>query len=154
MELIRDRIVMGVATDLSEYHQSKANLTLHEAMQPSAHTEARKEGQPLTGESGSSASSDTTFITKRPGKHTDNHHHHVQNASVNHHNPSVYKKWMYCGGTNMLKTHAQLSLQHAGHTQSRVIMQWCRSCLYKTVHQVSDTNSEYNDSAHFLGSFD
>lgn len=61
MELIRHRIVVGVAIDLSEYLQSKANLTLHEAMQLSAHTEARKESQPLTRESRSSASSDTDF---------------------------------------------------------------------------------------------
>ena len=49
-ELIRDRIVVGVADDdLSEQLQSKANLTLQEAVQLSGQTEARKESQPSTG---------------------------------------------------------------------------------------------------------
>ena len=66
-ELIRDRIVVGVADDdLSEQLQSKANLTLQEAVQPSRQTEDRKESQHLVRESRSSAAHDVNFIKKKP----------------------------------------------------------------------------------------
>ena len=47
-ELIRDRIVVGVSDDdLSNLLQTKANLTLAEAIQSSRQAETRKEGQAL-----------------------------------------------------------------------------------------------------------
>ena len=67
-ELIRDRIVVGVADDdLSEQLQSKANLTLQEAVQLSRQMEARKESQPLVRESWSSTARDVDFIKKKLG---------------------------------------------------------------------------------------
>ena len=67
-ELIRDRIVVGVADhDLSEQLQSKANLTLQEAVQLSRQMEARKESQPLVRESRSSTTRDVDFIKKKLG---------------------------------------------------------------------------------------
>ena len=66
-ELIRDRIVVGVADDdLSEQLQSKANLTLQEAVELSRQKEARKESQPFIRESRSSATCVVDFIKKKP----------------------------------------------------------------------------------------
>ena len=93
-----DRIVVGVADDdLSEQLQSKANLTLQEAVQLSRQTEARKESQPLIRESRSSAARDVDFIKKKPGAHKTHHHRRGHNAPSSYHIPPVHKKCMYCG---------------------------------------------------------
>ena len=93
--MIRDRTVVGVADDdLSEQLQSKANLTLQEAVQLSGQTEARKESQPLIRESRSSTARDVDFIKKKPGACKAHHHCHGQNTPTpsNHHDPPVHKK--------------------------------------------------------------
>ena len=95
--MIRDRIVVGVADDnLSEQLQSKANLTLQEAVQLSRHTEARKESQPFIRESRSSTAHDVDF-KKKPEAHKTHYHRCGQNTPSSHHNPPVHKKCMYCG---------------------------------------------------------
>ena len=97
-ELIRDRIVVGVADDdLSEQLQSKANLTLQEAVQLSRQAEARKESQPLIRESRRSSAARDVDFKKKPGAHKTHHHRRGHNAPSSHHNPPFHKKCMYCG---------------------------------------------------------
>ena len=158
-ELIRDRIVVGVPDDdLSEQLQSKANLTLQEAVQLSRQAEARKESQPLIRESRSSAARDVDFIKKKPGAHKSHHHRRGHNAPSSHHNPPFHKKCMYCGRDQHAREAcpAKSATCRACSKQGHNAMV-CRSTKrpnHKTVHQVSDTESEEDLAAHFLGSVD
>ena len=127
-------------------------------MQLSGLTEARKEIQPLNRESRSSAAREVDFIKKKPGAHKTHHHRRGQNAPSSHLNPPVHKKYMYCGRDQHsrdacpAKSATCKACSKRGHYA--IVCRSTKRPNHKTVHQVSDTESEEDLAAHFLGSVD
>ena len=144
-ELIRDRIVVGVADDdLSEQLQSKANLTLQEAVELSRQKEARKESQPFIRESRSSATHDVDFIKKRPGAHKTHHHHRGQNA------PSRLKVNLSYHGRTMTETISVLSDQPCLLLSKRACVELGIVRRVDTLAKTSTPDSEVNSQGSSL----